>query len=529
MSRWLLVATAHGTSLLSRAAGVAPPPFAAVGLLSALRAAARDAGFGVARIATADAQLMCREFDGGLVVAMASADLAASEAELVERVERVYDALVLLLGAGELRAAATRPAKDLQLALRGALRVLDALLLEGDVFAAQGAAAAAAAAATATTAAAAEADGGVVSLSSGSLTASATLTSVGDDKSVAAESTVTAASSVAAANAAASVLPLGAPATTASALRAAELTVALGFGLPERLLPSSPLLLQLARLVSRVMDAPHTALFCGHRVAAATSDWLRGVDPRDQLALQVLLHSLPPARLRDVPVFLRHSDLGAAANAADARGTTPYRLVTLRLAEQLELVMLCGPTPSLSEAARLVQRIAAENADLRAPELGASLRRDAAMRLPAEFVWERGVEAIVHISRSRLVTAAAAPSLAAAPLLGGDGAALPLLRHLVFFFRATRDWLLAGPAEHSAAAQCRVCEAHLVVEGVGALFALRSVAAGSALLVAFSPRVPQAAWAGVAAELLAAVDALVAEAEAEPEPEPARESSRGKD
>ena len=71
--------------------------------------------------------------------------------------------------------------------------------------------------------------------------------------------------------------------------------------------------------------------------------------------LSCFLRSCTPAQSRDVPVYLAHSTLsGGAANPAQT-GRTPYRLLTISLMHELELVLLCGPSPSLMGAVAAAQ------------------------------------------------------------------------------------------------------------------------------------------------------------------------------
>ncbi|KAM8964536.1 protein fuzzy homolog isoform 2-T2 [Lycaon pictus] len=87
-------------------------------------------------------------------------------------------------------------------------------------------------------------------------------------------------------------------------------------------------------------EAVGTAFGClvvSGRVVAATESWWRLGTP-EAVLLPWLVGSLPPQAARDYPVYLPHGS-----------PTVPHRLLTLTLLPGLELCLLCGPRPPLSQ------------------------------------------------------------------------------------------------------------------------------------------------------------------------------------
>lgn len=79
------------------------------------------------------------------------------------------------------------------------------------------------------------------------------------------------------------------------------------------------------------------SLLVSGRVVAATESWWRLGTP-EAVLLPWLVGSLPPQAARDYPVYLPHGS-----------PTVPHRLLTLMLLPGLELCLLCGPRPPLSQ------------------------------------------------------------------------------------------------------------------------------------------------------------------------------------
>ncbi|XP_022379466.1 protein fuzzy homolog isoform X2 [Enhydra lutris kenyoni] len=96
----------------------------------------------------------------------------------------------------------------------------------------------------------------------------------------------------------------------------------------------------LQEALSGFAEAAGTAfgsLVVSGRVVAATESWWRLGTP-EAVLLPWLVGSLPPQAARDYPVYLPHGS-----------PTVPHRLLTLTLLPGLELCLLCGPRPSLSQ------------------------------------------------------------------------------------------------------------------------------------------------------------------------------------
>ncbi|KAM9757603.1 protein fuzzy homolog isoform 1-T1 [Dama dama] len=104
----------------------------------------------------------------------------------------------------------------------------------------------------------------------------------------------------------------------------------------------------LQEALSGFAEAAGTAfvsLVVSGRVVAATESWWRLGMP-EAVLLPWLVGSLPPQAARDYPVYLPHGS-----------PTVPHRLLTLTLLPDLELCLLCGPRPHLSQLdAQLLER-----------------------------------------------------------------------------------------------------------------------------------------------------------------------------
>ncbi|XP_007112509.2 protein fuzzy homolog isoform X1 [Physeter macrocephalus] len=104
----------------------------------------------------------------------------------------------------------------------------------------------------------------------------------------------------------------------------------------------------LQEALSGFAEAAGTAfvsLVVSGRVVAATESWWRLGMP-EAVLLPWLVGSLAPQAARDYPVYLPHGS-----------PTVPHRLLTLTLLPGLELCLLCGPRPPLSQLdAQLLER-----------------------------------------------------------------------------------------------------------------------------------------------------------------------------
>lgn len=96
----------------------------------------------------------------------------------------------------------------------------------------------------------------------------------------------------------------------------------------------------LQEALSGFAEAAGTAfvsLVVSGRVVAATEGWWRLGTP-EAVLLPWMVGSLPPQAARDYPVYLPHGS-----------PTVPHRLLTLTLLPGLQLCLLCGPRPPLSQ------------------------------------------------------------------------------------------------------------------------------------------------------------------------------------
>ncbi|XP_024624125.1 protein fuzzy homolog isoform X2 [Neophocaena asiaeorientalis asiaeorientalis] len=124
----------------------------------------------------------------------------------------------------------------------------------------------------------------------------------------------------------------------------------------------------LQEALSGFAEAAGTAfvsLVVSGRVVAATESWWRLGMP-EAVLLPWLVGSLPPQAARDYPVYLPHGSPtaglamrrgGAPASPLCGLPQVPHRLLTLTLLPGLELCLLCGPRPPLSQLdAQLLER-----------------------------------------------------------------------------------------------------------------------------------------------------------------------------
>uniref|UniRef100_A0A8C3VZY1 Fuzzy planar cell polarity protein n=1 Tax=Catagonus wagneri TaxID=51154 RepID=A0A8C3VZY1_9CETA len=101
--------------------------------------------------------------------------------------------------------------------------------------------------------------------------------------------------------------------------------------------PEGSLLQEALSGFSEAAGTAFVSLVVSGRVAAATESWWRLGMP-EAVLLPWLVGSLPPQAARDYPVYLPHGS-----------PTVPHRLLTLTLLPGLELCLLCGPRPPLSQ------------------------------------------------------------------------------------------------------------------------------------------------------------------------------------
>uniref|UniRef100_A0A8C9P495 Fuzzy planar cell polarity protein n=1 Tax=Spermophilus dauricus TaxID=99837 RepID=A0A8C9P495_SPEDA len=101
--------------------------------------------------------------------------------------------------------------------------------------------------------------------------------------------------------------------------------------------PEGPLLQEALSGFAEAMGTGFVSLMVSGRVVSATEGWWRLGTP-EAVLLPWLVGSLPPQAARDYPVYLPHGS-----------PTVPHRLLTLTLLPGLELCLLCGPRPPLSQ------------------------------------------------------------------------------------------------------------------------------------------------------------------------------------
>ncbi|XP_063109219.1 protein fuzzy homolog isoform X2 [Cavia porcellus] len=101
--------------------------------------------------------------------------------------------------------------------------------------------------------------------------------------------------------------------------------------------PEGSLLQEALSGFSEATGTAFASLVVSGRVVAATEGWWRLGMP-EAVLLPWLVGSLPQQAARDYPVYLPHGS-----------PTVPHRLLTLTLLPGLELCLLCGPRPPLSQ------------------------------------------------------------------------------------------------------------------------------------------------------------------------------------
>uniref|UniRef100_A0A8D2KJL1 Fuzzy planar cell polarity protein n=1 Tax=Urocitellus parryii TaxID=9999 RepID=A0A8D2KJL1_UROPR len=101
--------------------------------------------------------------------------------------------------------------------------------------------------------------------------------------------------------------------------------------------PEGPILQEALSGFAEAMGIGFVSLMVSGRVVSATEGWWRLGTP-EAVLLPWLVGSLPPQAARDYPVYLPHGS-----------PTVPHRLLTLTLLPGLELCLLCGPRPPLSQ------------------------------------------------------------------------------------------------------------------------------------------------------------------------------------
>jgi len=267
MPSWLLLQNSSGFPLFSRSYGLPSDAFSfpTMGLLSALDSAADNEGFCVKRMESHDAAIAVRRYKGGLIIFLASSDVHVSETEMSARIQRIYDAILLVVGRSKMEESPCRHVERFKKLIRMAAPLISLFLLE---------------------------DTHLLQMGSGS---------------------------------------------------------------PECCIASDPQVFEDTQSLAQTCGVRHAALYAHHRLYAWTDEW-SALDSRDLFTLSCFLRSSTAAQARDVPVYLAHSSLGGSGTPIKNLGRTPYRLLTVTLLSGLELVLLCGPTPTIIEAMDAARR-----------------------------------------------------------------------------------------------------------------------------------------------------------------------------
>ncbi|XP_063156985.1 protein fuzzy homolog isoform X1 [Candoia aspera] len=100
-------------------------------------------------------------------------------------------------------------------------------------------------------------------------------------------------------------------------------------------MPSRAILQECLEAFASAAESRFGCLLVGGRVLCATEQWWQLAAPEAML-LVWLIRSLPPHTSRDLPVYLPQGS-----------PTVPHRFLTFQLVPDLEVVLLCGPNPSL--------------------------------------------------------------------------------------------------------------------------------------------------------------------------------------
>nr|XP_060636739.1 protein fuzzy homolog isoform X1 [Anolis sagrei ordinatus] len=99
--------------------------------------------------------------------------------------------------------------------------------------------------------------------------------------------------------------------------------------------PSRAVLQECLEAFASAAESRFGCLLVGGRVLCATEQWWQ-LAAQEAMLLVWLVQSLPPHASRDLPVYLPHGS-----------PTVPHRFLTFQLVPGLEVVLLCGPNPSL--------------------------------------------------------------------------------------------------------------------------------------------------------------------------------------
>ncbi|XP_046367987.2 protein fuzzy homolog [Haliotis rufescens] len=108
--------------------------------------------------------------------------------------------------------------------------------------------------------------------------------------------------------------------------------------------PENSILQNFLDAFAEAAGSPYGCLLVHGKIAVATRKWW-SFSPTELVLLSLLVPSMPHCSSRDVPVFL-----------PQLSPTVPHRLLTFQLLKHVEVCILTGPTPSLTELSQEVNR-----------------------------------------------------------------------------------------------------------------------------------------------------------------------------
>ncbi|KAK3102683.1 hypothetical protein FSP39_013121 [Pinctada imbricata] len=101
--------------------------------------------------------------------------------------------------------------------------------------------------------------------------------------------------------------------------------------------PENAILQNFLDAFAEAAESGFGCLFVERKVCVATKKWW-SMSANELVLLNLLLTSLTPCSSRDIPVFL-----------PDTQPAIPHRLMTFELTRNIEVCVICGPSPSLAE------------------------------------------------------------------------------------------------------------------------------------------------------------------------------------
>ncbi|KAK0055155.1 protein fuzzy, partial [Biomphalaria pfeifferi] len=91
-------------------------------------------------------------------------------------------------------------------------------------------------------------------------------------------------------------------------------------------------------------DSPYGCLLANGRVVVATSKWWE-LSSSELVLLSLLMQSVPQCTSRDIPIYL-----------PQASPSVPHRLMTFELIKNVDVCVICGPSPTLAQLTREIAR-----------------------------------------------------------------------------------------------------------------------------------------------------------------------------